>query len=135
MGLSAKKGIGKIINAKNYVGVIIIKDGITIEILPKIYSHKQSAEVRAKKLLVDMLKTLRNTPYKSVQTANVNIEKMNIFEIFIRMFLQEIFLIVKKGLRCSYETIQSNETVFKGKMKFTGQIRYNYAHRERCYVE
>lgn len=135
MGLSAKKGIGKIITAKNYVGVIIIKDGTTIEILPKIYSHKQSAEVRTKKLLVDMLKTLRNTPYKSVQTANVNIEKMNIFEIFIRMFLQEIFLIVKKGLRCSYETIQSNETVFKGKMKFTGQIRYNYAHRERCYVE
>lgn len=135
MGLSARKGIGKIITAKNYVGVITMKDGTTIEILPKIYSYKQSTEVRTKKLLVDMLKTLRNSPYKSVQTTNVNIEKMNIFEIFIRMFIQEIFLIVKKGLRCGYEAIQSNETVFKGKIKFTGQIRYNYAHKERCYVE
>lgn len=36
MGLSARKGIGKIITAKNYVGVITMEDGTTIEILPKI---------------------------------------------------------------------------------------------------
>ncbi|MFG6378037.1 MAG: McrC family protein [Lachnospiraceae bacterium] len=135
MGLSARKGIGKIITAKNYVGVIGIEDGTIIEILPKIYSCKYSTEVKTKKLLIDMLQTLRNFPYKSMQTTNVNIEKMSIFEIFIRMFLQEIFFIVKRGLKCGYETISSNQTVFKGKMKFAGQIRYNYAHKERCYVE
>jgi len=30
MGLSAKKGIGKVITAKNYVGIITLNDGITI---------------------------------------------------------------------------------------------------------
>lgn len=35
MGLSAKKGIGKVITAKNYVGIITLNDGTTIEILPK----------------------------------------------------------------------------------------------------
>ena len=135
MGLSARKGIGKIITAKNYVGVITMEDGTTIEILPKIYSREQSTDGNIKKLLVDMLKTLRNSPYKSLQTTNVNIEKMSIFEVFIRMFIDELFFIVKRGLKSSYETIQSNEAVFKGKMKFAGQIRYNYAHKERCFVE
>ena len=38
MNISARRGIGKIITAKNYVGVITMADGTTIEILPKIYS-------------------------------------------------------------------------------------------------
>lgn len=135
MGLSVRKGIGKIITVKNYVGVITIKDGTTIEILPKIYSKEQSSEGKTKKVLVDMLKTLRNAPYKSLQTTNVNIEKINIFEIFIRMFIEEVFVIVKRGLKRSYETIQSNENLFKGKMQFSDQIKYNYAHKERCFVE
>lgn len=135
MGLSARKGIGRIITAKNYVGVISMNDGTTIEILPKIYSSEVEDAGRTKKLLVEMLKTLRNSPFKSLQTTSVDIEKMNIFEVFIRMFIDEVFFIVKRGLKCNYETVQSNENVFKGKLKFSEQIRYNYAHKERSYVE
>lgn len=135
MGVSAKKGIGKIITAKNYVGVVVLKDETIIEILPKIYSEEQVTDGKIKKLLVDMLKTLRNSPYKSLQTANLDIEKMNILDVFIRMFIEEVFLIVKRGLKCGYETVQSNGTVFKGKMNFAGQIKHNYAHKEYCFVE
>ena len=135
MGISARKGVGKIITAKNYVGVITMDDGTTIEILPKIFSHETITEGKVKKLLVDMLKTLRNAPFKSLQATNVNIDKLNIFEIFIRMFVDEVFYIVKRGLKCDYETIQSNESVFKGKMVFAGQIKHNYAHKERSFVE
>ena len=76
MSLSARKGVGKIITAKNYVGIIKMKDGTTIEILPKIYSEIDADEqgLRTKKILIDMLKTLRNTPYKTLQTSNMNIE-------------------------------------------------------------
>lgn len=135
MGISARKGVGKIITAKNYVGVISMDDGTTIEILPKIFSHETISDGKVKKLLIDMLKTLRNTPFKSLQSTNVNIDKLSIFEIFIRMFVDEVFYIVKRGLKCDYETIQSNENVFKGKMVFAGQIKHNYAHRERSFVE
>lgn len=135
MGISARKGVGKIITAKNYVGVITMDDGTTIEILPKIFSHETITEGKVKKLLVDMLKTLRNAPFKSLQSTNVNIDKLNIFEIFIRMFVDEVFYIVKRGLKCDYQTIQSNESVFKGKMVFAGQIKHNYAHKERSFVE
>ena len=137
MGLSARKGVGKIITAKNYVGIITMNDGTTIEILPKICSaiEDDANASRTKKLLIDMLRTLRDTPYKALQTTNVNIEKMNIFEIFIRMFLDEVFFIVKRGLKCSYETIEENAPFFRGKMKFSQQIRHNYIHKERSYVE
>ena len=135
MSISARKGIGKVITAKNYVGVITMNDGTTIEILPKLFSHETITESKVKKLLVDMLKTLRNAPFKSLQSTNVNIDKLNIFEIFIRMFVDEVFYIVKRGLKCNYETIQANESVFKGKMVFAAQIKYNYAHKECSFVE
>lgn len=135
MGISARKGVGRIITAKNYVGVITMEDGTSIEILPKIYSNETVTETKVKKLLIDMLKTLRNAPFKNLQNTNVNIEKLSIFEIFIRMFIDEVFCIVKRGLKCDYETLQSNGNVFKGKMIFSGQIKYNYAHKERCFVE
>lgn len=137
MGLSARKGIGKVITAKNYVGIITLSDGTTIEILPKIFSavEDDTTGTKTKRLLVEMLKTLRDSPYKSLQTSSVNIEKMNIFEVFIRMFVDEVFFIVKRGLKCSYETIEENTTFFKGKMKFSQQIKFNHSHKERSFVE
>lgn len=137
MGLSARKGIGKVITAKNYVGIITLSDGTTIEILPKIFSavEDDAAATKTKRLLVEMLKTLRDSPYKSLQTSSVNIEKMNIFEVFIRMFVDEVFFIVKRGLKCSYETIEENTTFFKGKMKFSQQIKFNHSHKEHSFVE
>ena len=135
MGISVKKGIGKVITAKNYVGVISLDDNTTIEILPKIYSSESVDVYKTKKLLVDMLKTLRNAPFKSLQTTNVNIENMDIFEIFIRMFIDEVFYIVKRGLKSGYESVESNEAFFKGKLLMDKQIQFNYAHKERSYVQ
>lgn len=136
MGLSARKGVGKVITTKNYVGVITMNDGTTIEILPKVYSAiDDSSGKRTKKLLIDMLRTLRDSPYRALQTTNVNIEKMNIFEVFIRMFVDEVFFIVKRGLKCGYETVEENATFFRGKLKFSQQIRINHTHKERSYVE
>ena len=134
MSISAKKGIGKVITAKNYVGIISMNNGTTIEILPKIYSKASDDAQQVKKLLIEMLKTLRNSPYKSLQSTNVNIEKMNIFEVFIRMFIDEVFYIVKRGLKSSYQIISSTESVIKGKLLFTEQIKYNYAHKEKAFV-
>ena len=134
MGLSARKGVGKIITAKNYIGLISMTDGTTIEILPKICSSIDSDVAGVKRLVIDMLRTLRNSPYKSLQTSQVSFEKMSIFEIFIRMFFDAVLVIVNHGLKSNYETVQSNESLFKGKLIFTEQIRKNFAHKERSFV-
>ena len=137
MGLSARRGVGKVITAKNYVGIITMNDGTTIEILPKIYSAVEDDTFgsKAKQLLIQMLKTLRDSPYKNLQMASLNIEKMNVFEIFIRMFIDEVFLIVKRGLKRNYEAVEENVNFFKGKMKFSQHIKLNHSHKERSFVE
>lgn len=137
MSLSARRGVGKIITTKNYVGIITMNDGTTIEILPKIHSAvaDDASGTKAKRLLIEMLKTLRDTPYKNLQMASMNIEKMNVFEIFIRMFIDEVFLIVKRGLKRNYEAIEENTSFFKGKLKFSQHIKLNHSHKERSFVE
>lgn len=135
MGISAKKGAGKVITAKNYVGVISMTDGTTIEILPKLCADEAVSEEQVKKLLVKMIRTLRNAPYKSLQTSLVDTAKMNLFEIYIRMFIDEIFTLAKRGLKSDYRAEQSNERTVKGKLVFGEQVRKNAAHRERVFVE
>ncbi|MBR3785399.1 MAG: McrC family protein [Firmicutes bacterium] len=139
LGISYRKGVGEIITAKNYVGVISMKDGTTIEILPKIYGDaavsKDGIYANAKKLLLRMLQTLKNTPFKSLQTSNVDVTKMDVFEVFIRMYIEEVFSIVKRGLKSSYESVSENTTYFKGKLKVSENIKYNIAHKERVFVE
>lgn len=136
MTLSIRKGVGKIITAKNYVGVLSLKDGTTVEILPKVYSGMENAdEAKARQLLIRMLRTLRNTPFKTLQTASVDTDRLNVFEIFIRMFLDEVFFITKRGLKRNYEAVQENATFYKGKMIFSQQLKHNHTHKERSYVE
>lgn len=134
MELSFKKGLGKVITAKNYVGVLTLKDGTSIEILPKLCTKPLYDAQQVKKLLLMMLRTLRNAPCKTLQATHVDIENLDIFEIFIRMFLNEVFTLAKRGLKCSYETTVSNETFFKGKLLFSEQVKYNCAHKERSFV-
>ena len=137
MSISARKGVGKVITAKNYVGLIALKDGTVIEILPKIFSAIDDDQdaTHSKKLVVAMLRTLRDAPYKNLQTSNTNLAKMNIFEIFVRMFIDEVFLITKKGLKCSYESVEENVAFFRGKMQFSKQLQQNFAHKERSYMQ
>ena len=135
MSISVKRGIGKVITAKNYIGILTFNDGTTIEILPKIVSTVPESSKRVKKLVMDMIRSLTNVSYKSLQVANVDVEKMPLLDIFIRMFLDEVFRLVKHGLRCSYETIAENRSFFKGKILFSEQIKHNFSHKERAFTE
>ena len=132
MGFSFKKNIGKVITAKNYVGVIALDDGNIIEILPKIRGEDDIQKV--KKLLIRMLKSLQNSPFKNIQSTNLDVAKLPVFEIFIRMFITETFAVVKRGLKSGYETVEDNLTVCKGKIDFSNQIRHNLIHKEKFYV-
>lgn len=134
MNISVKKGIGKVITAKNYVGTISLDNGDAIEILPKIYPNGHSRD-EIKNLLIKMIRTLTKVPFKALQQANMDVSKMNILEIFIKMFIDEVYFIVKKGLKSAYMLESDNLNYYKGKINFSKQIKYNYAHKERCYSE
>ena len=144
--MPARKYGKKAFRAQNYVGIIQTKDGTTIEILPKISSLQddekteenpkpKTKEDKAKEILIRMLKTLKKSPFKNFNTANLKSSKMPLLEIFISMFLEELAKLVQKGIKSDYITKEENLKFLKGKLKIGEQIKHNTIHKERFFVE
>ena len=123
---------GKFIQARNYVGVLQTKSGLTIEILPKI-ADKNDAE-RSKAVFIKMLKTLKNFPFKSSNLASLKTQNLPLLEIFISMFLCELEALVKKGIKSDYVALEENLNFLKGKLNINEQIKRNSIHKEQFYV-
>ena len=125
---------GKFIQARNYVGVLQTKSGLTIEILPKI-ADKTKSDNRSRAVFIKMLKTLKNFPFKSSNLANLKTQNLPLLEIFISMFLCELETLVKKGIKSDYVALEDNLNFLKGKLNINEQIKRNSIHKERFYVE
>ena len=123
---------GKFIQARNYVGVLQTKSGLTIDILPKI-ADKNDAE-RSKAVFIKMLRTLKNFPFKSSNLASLKTQNLPLLEIFISMFLCELEALVKKGIKSDYVSLEENLNFLKGKLNINEQIKRNSIHKERFYV-
>ncbi|MBZ7945640.1 McrC family protein [Campylobacter sp. RM10532] len=61
--------------------------------------------------------------------------KMPLFEIFISMFLEELDIVFKKGLKKDYVSIQDNRAFLKGKLLFRENLKYNLTHKERFFTQ
>lgn len=125
---------GKFIQARNYVGVLQTKSGLTIEILPKITDETKS-DNKSRAVFIKMLKTLKNFPFKSSNLASLKTQNLPLLEIFISMFLRELETLVKKGIKSDYVTLEDNLKFLKGKININEQIKRNSIHKERFYVE
>lgn len=125
---------GKFIQARNYVGVLQTKSGLTIEILPKITDETKS-DNKSRAVFIKMLKTLKNFPFKSSNLANLKTQNLPLLEIFISMFLCELETLVKKGVKSDYIMLEDNLKFLKGKLNINEQIKRNSIHKERFYVE
>ena len=126
-----KKGYGKVLQAQNYVGVLQTKDGITIEILPKI---RELDTKTSKEILIKMLKTLKKSPFKNFNMAHLKSVNIPLLEIFITMFLNELSKLIKKGIKSDYVSKEENLAYLKGKLQIKEQIAKNYIHKERFFV-
>ncbi len=124
---------GKFIQARNYVGVLQTKSGLTIEILPKIADKTDTDKSKA--VFIKMLRTLKDFPFKSSNLANLKTQNLPLLEIFISMFLCELETLVKKGIKSDYVTLEENLNFLKGKLNINEQIKRNSIHKERFYVE
>lgn len=136
MDLSYKKGIGKIIKAKNYVGTIRTPSGITIEVLPKLYTYGVTFSYSdTKKILFKMLKEVKDLPFKNFNMANLDDVNTDILDIFIEMFLDEVSKLIKMGLKSYYVQQQDNSNYLKGKLLMPKHIYLNSTRKDKFYVE
>lgn len=129
-GFSSKYG-GRTLKAKQFVGVLETKSGISIEILPKI-ARTDIAETRT--IFLTMLKALKVSPFKHFNKATLNFEKMHILEIFISMFCEELAILIKKGIKCDYISNTDNSVFLKGRLKIAEHLQKNIVNRERFYI-
>lgn len=134
------KGIGRAVSVNNYVGLIQTPKGNKIQILPKIElgddkdDTKENGYPLTKRVFLKMLSSMNDFPCKVFSDANIQVGKMNLYEIFINMYLAQVRILVKRGLKSSYLGIDNNLFFYKGRLNVNEQIKYNAAHKERFCV-
>lgn len=133
LSLSARRGVGKIITARNYVGLITMADGTTIEILPKI-AGDDVAVADIKKIFLEMLKTLKDVTFKDFNASHLHTDHLSLLEIFIKMFLDEVAILTKQGLKAAYTSTEANERFYKGKLVASQNIKHNLMNKERFFI-
>ncbi|WP_066404522.1 McrC family protein [Aliarcobacter cryaerophilus] len=128
-------GNGKYLQAKSYVGTIQTTSGFILEILPK--TVKDNDIEKSKQIFMKLLHLLYKLPnYKNINSTNFErIKDLEIFEIFIFMFLEEVEIIIKKGIKSDYVGFEDNLFYLKGKLLINEQIKRNSIHKERFYVQ
>lgn len=131
MALGARQDVGRIITARNYVGVIQLLDGTSVQILPKIDTSDASA---GRRVLANMLRAVIDLPLKDFDLASLETARTDVLEPLVRMFVRAVSRLARRGLSGAYDTTEDNERFFKGKVDFAQDLRLNVAHRERHYV-
>ncbi len=134
MKMGYRRGVGDTITFKSYVGIIELPSGFQVEILPKISLCEDKDNAQTKKIFLKMLNSLKDFNGKIFSSASLNTDKMNLYEIFIRMYIQSTWTLVKRGLKSDYITAEENLNVYKGKLNVSRHIAHNIAHKERFYM-
>lgn len=134
MKMGYRRGVGDTITFKSYVGIIELPSGFQIEILPKISLGEDENNAQTKKIFLKMLNCLKDFDGRIFSSAALNTDRMNLYEIFIRMYIQSTWTLVKRGLKSDYISSEENLNVFKGKLNVSKHIVQNVAHKERFYV-
>ena len=128
-----KRNVGETITFKNYVGLIQMKNNYQIQVLPKIeFLHGEKD--KTKQVFMKMLRSMKDFPAKVFSNANLKVDRMNLYEVFISMYLQEVRRLVKHGLKASYVKREENLNVYKGKLIVSEHIKSNFIHKERFYI-
>ena len=131
-----RRNVGDIISVNNYVGLIQMQNGYQIQVLPKIDfgTDPDSGNQETKRVFLRMLRSMKDFPSKVFNDANLKMDRMTLYEIFINMYLQEVRILVKHGIKSAYLPREDNLNFYKGKLVINEQIKQNAAHGERFYV-
>ena len=130
-----RRNVGDIISVNSYVGLIQMQNGYQVQVLPKIdFGSNDRNLTETKRVFLRMLRSMKDFPCKVFNESNLKMDRMTLYEIFINMYLQEVRILVKHGIKSSYISRKENLNFYKGKIIVTEQIKRNSAHGERFYT-
>jgi hypothetical protein len=70
-----------------------------------------------------------------IGTMNTADRSIALLEIFISLFLDEIDIIIQRGIKHYYNSIEANQKYLKGRLIFSNQIKLNAVRSDRFYVK
>lgn len=118
---------------RQFCGVVQLQ-GLTLEILPKIYG-KEATPGSCRTTLIKMLRKAGLMKVHRGAGASIHAQHHTLLDIFIQEFclqVQEQNLIGKPR---DYQQLEGNLGVVKGKLFINKQLRANPGHRERLYCQ
>jgi len=117
---------GAQVRVNGHTGVIAFTDGTTVCVVPNLKPELNGEA--ATRIFMDMLYSVFG-----LSTLSGTVE--NLFEFFIRGFIDSVNTLLNRGLRSKYHLVSGNEKAFKGRIVFNEHIRQNFIHKERIFVE
>ena len=120
---------------KQYVGVLCVGN-LIIEVLPKADRKAKNDPDTSKwrDCLLHMLKRVYSLEVKSPTQSPQKTTSSDILDIFIYRFLNEVDVLLNRGLVKCYHKEEKNLLSWKGKMLWNQQLSKNCTHNERFYV-
>ena len=123
------------LRAQNYVGIITTRKGTVLEILPKIDLSGDKDNKRTKEIFLNMLRTWRGLNEAQFSQSNINaLPRFNMLEAFIRLFLDNLVSLTRRGIAKHYQSVEDNLSCLKGRLLFPQHLRINLANQARFYV-
>lgn len=123
------------LRAQNYIGIITTRKGTVLEILPKIDLSGANDNEQTKKIFLDMLRTWRGLSEAQFNHSNINaLHGFNMLEVFIRLFLDNLVSLTRRGIARHYQPMEDNLSCLKGRLLFPQHLRINLANQARFYV-
>lgn len=132
MEIKYHKKLRAYIRVKNFVGEFVLKDGIKLQILPKVYF--ENSEDRTREIYFNMLLGSKKLSEKQFRQTQHSAGNVDLLESYIHMYLLETGKLVKRGLKSSYEEKTDNLTCFRGKLQVARHIRKNMVTKDHFYV-
>ncbi len=124
------------IKVRNYVGIIETKEGISLEILPKIFSIGSKNIESTRRIFLKMLKHLKSAPFTNLSLAHLSSkERFPILEVFIKSYIEEAEKLFNNGIKAGYIIKEENLKFLKGKVIVSKNIKHNLQNQSHFFCE
>ena len=142
--------------AQNYVGIVETRRGTVVEILPKVGLSRgggssiggplgEQPDDRSvslagsvedtRRVFLTMLRDWRGLGQAQLDGAGIRaIQRFDMFEAFVHLFLTSVVLLTRRGLARAYRTREANLACLRGRILFPPHLRENLVDRSRFYV-
>lgn len=114
--------------AQNFVGIINVGTN-QIEVLPKIAG--ETKEVR--RSLARMIATALELELHGDSITRADMQSNSVLEVLVRLFCEQLWQAVRRGMVRHYEAQTDNLSVLRGKLEVSRQLQLNLSRPDRLF--